>query len=191
MNRILRFAAKRSLLAALALVAAAFLFTPAAHAGVAIENTVVLDPFDPVPPIQFQHWYAGYGCNFGCGRHNNCYDRCERHRCRDNCGRERCNDRCDRDCGDRCERRARCDRDCGRDNCCDNDRAYQPNCTSQRCYDVERWEHRWRDGDRTGQDWYNRGHRERVRSDDKWDGDEKNDSSWRSDDDGPPLEEKH
>lgn len=190
MNRILRFAAKRSLLAALALVAAAFLFSPAAHAGVAIENTVVLDPFDPVPPIQFQHWYAGYGCDNGCGRNYGCYDRCERRpRCYSDCERPRCRDNCRSDCGDRCERRTRCDRDCGRDNnCCDDNRA--SNCVSARCYDVERWEHRWRDGDHSGQDWYTRGHRERVRSDDKWDGDEKNDSSW-NDDDGPPPEEKH
>jgi hypothetical protein len=52
------------------------------YGGVALNNSVLLDPFDPVPEIHFRDG----GCDWGyCGR--DCYHRdCgERFRCRDNC----------------------------------------------------------------------------------------------------------
>ncbi len=200
----------------LILLLAAFGAAPA-QAGVAIENTVVLDPYDPVPSIQFGHWYNGYG--------SGCYDRCGRTRCGDGCHRRtrhHCERDCDRGCGRDCTRETRdCGRDCYRDRCdrddcrkdrcdhdgcrdrCDGDRCHDrcdgdgcgtraSNCTGPNCYDVERYEHRWRDGDRIGQEWYDRGRREREtsgerRGRDKWyDGDKGNDQHWRDYDDPPP-----
>jgi hypothetical protein len=93
------------------------------YAGVPMTNSVILDPFDPVPAIQFEH-----GCYDRCGRH--CHDGCGEYRyCRHDCrwhgwtcahdcyGARHCNDascnlgwwRCDRECRDDAWR---CDHDC-------------------------------------------------------------------------------
>ena len=165
-----------------------------AQAGVAIDNAVMLDPYDPVPPIQFHHWYGGedgwhhhhdrhwvsYRCQGDC--RDGCEDRCE-HGCDRDCGRH---DACDRDCGG-------CDRGCERrDSSCDRDCAPPPMPCGSSCYDAVRWEHRWRAGDRMGQEWYDSGKRERERSGaehgHRWYGHE-NDSDWRDEDgdsDSPP-----
>jgi hypothetical protein len=76
----------RKLLAPLA-VALMCLAAPAAYAGdVAIDNSVRLDPFDPVPQIGFDH-----GCYDECG--HRCEHSCYRHRryrgCEDDCHRAR------------------------------------------------------------------------------------------------------
>ncbi|HVV64604.1 MAG TPA: hypothetical protein VHC42_03990 [Rhizomicrobium sp.] len=47
-------------------LASAFL-TTGARAGVASDDTVLLDPFDPVPEIQFRH-FGGNGCFWTCAR---------------------------------------------------------------------------------------------------------------------------
>lgn len=110
-----------------------------ASAGIAMDNAVVLDPYDPVPPIQFRHWYAGYDCDYGCGHH--CRRSCDRHRyygCRDDCYRR--HDRC-RD--DYCERTA-------------YPRIKLP-CTTGDCYESTRYEHRFRDGDTVHDEWLDRG----------------------------------
>jgi len=196
-----RRAALAKTLLALAAAALAFALAPAGHAGVAIDNAVVLDPFDPTPPIQFEHWYGGYhyyrdGC---CGHYrrgcDGCRDRvaydCDGCGCRDNCG---CRDGCDgyrrdgcceqRDGCDGC--RPRCEGACGTDLV-----GGQP--CDRNCYDAERWEHRWRNGDRMGQEWYDSGRREHQRSADhggrQWYGND-DQGEWRDngddDDSGPP-----
>ncbi|MBV9991425.1 MAG: hypothetical protein JOZ72_09040 [Alphaproteobacteria bacterium] len=90
-----------SAFAALLMLAAA----PAARAQVAVDDSVLLDPFDPVPEIQFRH-FGGDGCWDGCGYgydHDGCRDGCSRHH---RCGRD-CEARwhCDRDCREARERR--------------------------------------------------------------------------------------
>jgi hypothetical protein len=79
-----------SLLVGLAL----FALAPAARAGEPIDDTVLLDPFDPVPEIQFHHLGDCYaGCSFG----RDCYRGCgERYRCYRDCHRH-----CERNCRDR------------------------------------------------------------------------------------------
>ena len=47
-----------------------------------IDNAQLLDPFDPVPQIQFHH-----GCDWGC---RGCVDSCGHHRCWDGCGYRHC-----------------------------------------------------------------------------------------------------
>jgi hypothetical protein len=158
------------LFAALALSLLALLAPTGASAGVATSGAVLLDPFDPVPEIQFRH-YGGYDCNYECGG-GRCDDGCgyhhRRHRgCDDGCYRHT---DCDRDCG----RRDHCDGDCDhhdhcRDHCGDHDgrdgdgdhEAAAPPCTSGHCSDTEHYEHHWRDGDHVGQEYYDRGRRER------------------------------
>jgi hypothetical protein len=44
-----------------------------ARAGVASDDTVLLDPFDPVPEIQFRH-FGGNGCFWACAQH--CWHAC-------------------------------------------------------------------------------------------------------------------
>jgi hypothetical protein len=192
----------RKTLMAMAVAAAGLALGPAAQAGVAIDNAVVLDPFDPVPPIQFQHWYGGerhfhhrYGCD-GC--RERVADNCE-----DGCGRGYRHDGCDRDC-DGSYRRDRCDRGCDRveyrcqGDCRQRDGAAPEPCV-QNCYDAERWEHRWRNGDRIGQEWYDSGSRERQRASDRgdrqWYGKD-DDNDWRDTDDDdssapPPPADNH
>jgi hypothetical protein len=167
------FVKRSGLLGALALLAA-LLAPGGASAGVATSGAVLLDPFDPVPEIQFRH-YGGYGCNYECGGgYNRCDDGCgyRRHhaRCRDACYRHvRCDDACGNGGRDRCDRD--CDHhhdDCDGDDCDhhhhhdgDDRAAEAPPCTSGHCSDTEHYEHHWRDGDHIGQEYYDRGRRER------------------------------
>lgn len=163
-----------TLAGALACLALAIAFPggQGANAGVATSNAVLLDPFDPVPEIQFRH-YGGYGshgdwdCRGPCGRrHAECGGGCEhRSRCADDCERD-CRGDCDRrsDCDEDCRRHMHCEGDCRRD--CDqtcelNHASTAPPCESH-CYDGERWEHRWRNGDRVGREWYDSGSKERT-----------------------------
>jgi hypothetical protein len=193
-----------------------------AEAGVATSGAVLLDPFDPVPEIQFHH-FGGYGCVQGCGGcddcgwyagyRSGCYDSCRPHYRH----RARCDDDCDRGCRDHCRRgcehdcTARCDGDCDRgcdhdcDRGCDHDcnsrcdhycdrgcerdcRVVQEHvCQSARCYDSEHYERRWRDGDRVGQEWLDRGTRERtLPSNGSYGGYYRSEQGWRDDDDAPP-----
>jgi hypothetical protein len=94
-------------LAALLLV---FAFPIEAHAGTAaIDNSVQLDPFNPVPEIQFTR--DGY-CDRDCG---GCRERCGERRCCEH-REHRCVNDCDRgwrDCDHDCRYNAwRCDRGC-------------------------------------------------------------------------------
>ncbi len=69
----------------------------------AINNSVLLNPFDPVPEIRFSR----YGCDDECGDHR-CYRGCgEYRRCWHECDSDR--DHCWRDC----RSGRRCERDCG------------------------------------------------------------------------------
>jgi hypothetical protein len=162
------------------------LWSGEARAGVATSGAVLLDPFDPVPEIQFRHYGGygyGYGCDYGCGGEE-CYDGCYRRRhwnarCYDDCGRTS-------RCGDRCDRHWRCDNDCG-------GRRYATElepCVAGNCYDSERYERRWRNGDRVGREWFDHGRREKIIPTDahpgEWDGHD--DYDWRDhDSDGPPI----
>ena len=77
----------RKLLTLLALtLSLTLLHAPAALAQVAADDTVLLDPFDPVPQIGFHHG----DCDDPCGYHR-CHEGCYRHR-------SRCNDCCGREC---------------------------------------------------------------------------------------------
>ena len=184
-----------------------------ASAGVATSGAVLLDPYDPVPEIQFHH-FGGYGCIEGCGysdcggycgrtasydgcddgcrprhrRHWRCDDDCGRSSCRDNCGHDDCRDRCDRGCEHDCN--TRCDHDCGGGDCGGGDcrTAAAPPCQSERCYNDEHYERRWRDGNHVGQEWMDRGTRERTLQDDHGSagGYYRSGPSWNDDDDPPP-----
>jgi hypothetical protein len=177
--------ARSTILAALGITFLA-LASPA-QAGVATSGAVLLDPFDPVPEIQFRH-FGGYGCAYGCG---GCYDSCGGG-CYDRCGG--CHDGCYRryrrhaDCGDECGRHGRddCDRDC--DNHDGRDGHDAPPCTSAHCYNAEHYERRWRDGDHVGQEWLDRGTREKTLTDDHGDGGWYGHESpeWHDDEDAPP-----
>lgn len=118
---------------------AALLGAAPASAGVAIDDAVMLDPYDPVPPIQFRHWYAGYDCDYGCGHH--CWHSCYRHYdgCHDGCYRDGWRHRCYDDC----------------------ERAEYPRislpCTTGDCYESTRYEHRYRDGDQVRDEWMDKG----------------------------------
>jgi hypothetical protein len=46
----------------------------------AVDNSTLLDPYDPVPEIHF----SDYGCYEGCGYHH-CWHECGDHRCWHNC----------------------------------------------------------------------------------------------------------
>jgi hypothetical protein len=195
--------ARSALLAGLAMLFGAVALP--ASAGVATAGAVLLDPYDPVPEIQFHH-FGGYGCNEGCeysggydgcadGCGRGCHDGCRRHyyrryrhadcddtcyrRRHDDCDRDCRRDRCDHDCGDRDEHDGRYDRD-------DRDAAVP--CTSEHCYDAEHYERRWRDGDHVGQEWLDKGRRERALPGDEhaghWYGHD--DADWREDDNDPP-----
>jgi hypothetical protein len=139
-----------------ALVLAALLMPTAANAGVATYGAVLLDPFNPVPEIQF--------------RHNGCYDGCERRRHRHHYRPYY------RDCDDGgCAQEARYDQS-------PPDGYPQPGYDQtggpvppgggtlehepciDRCHVSEHWERNWRNGDRIGQEWYDKGYRERDTS---------------------------
>ncbi len=105
--------------AVLALMASAGFF--GVRADPAVDNAVQLDPFDPVPEIQFRH-YGGNPCYEHCERHRDCDDGC-RARCDDHCGNNDCRNRdnCDSDCrdgercghdGHDCQDQDRCSQDC-------------------------------------------------------------------------------
>jgi hypothetical protein len=85
------------------------LSAPAAHAQVAAQDSVLLDPFDPVPEIQFRH-FGGNGCWDDCGGYRDC-DGCGG--CREGCGR-RCYNSCytHRRCYEDCYGRVHCERGC-------------------------------------------------------------------------------
>ncbi|HJW39899.1 MAG TPA: hypothetical protein VJ476_01575 [Rhizomicrobium sp.] len=169
--------ARSTILAALGMTFLA-LASPA-QAGVATSGAVLLDPFDPVPEIQFRH-FGGYGCAYGCG---GCYDSCGGG-CHEGCYRHY---RRHADCDDACGRHVRddCDRGCDRDG---HDGRDAPPCTSAHCYNAEHYERRWRDGDRVGQEWLDRGTRERTLTDDRGDGGFYGHESpeWHEDEDAPP-----
>lgn len=179
----LRIAKRSGLLAALGLLFAVLVLPGPAAAGVATAGAVLLDPFDPVPEIQFRH-FGGYGCDTGCGGYERCDEGCGG-RCGDSCGRchqgcvrhSRCGDGCRprNPCEDNCGRHDRCDGDCERadrgDNCdtdCDHGGAPPPDARPPcegRCNVTEHWQRDWRNGGHFGQEWYDRGYRERDSSD--------------------------
>ena len=186
MTHLLLRMAKRSGLIALGFLFAAFVLPGAAMAGVATSGAVLLDPFDPVPEIQFQH-FGGYGCDTGCGGYDRCDDGCgghRRHACEDNCGGHRrhgCDDDCTAarhprhdDCDDGCET-ARHPRHDGCDDGCETasdagppDGAPTPDARPPcegRCNVTEHWQRDWRNGNHFGQEWYDRGYRERDNAD--------------------------
>lgn len=139
--------ANKKIWIAIAALFAVLLGAAPVSAGIAMDDTVVLDPYDPVPPVQFRHWYAGYDCDYGCGH---CWHSCYRHRydgCHDGCY-DRCHDGCYRRDGYRHD----CD-GCGRDG---YPRIDLP-CTTDDCYESTRWEHRFRDGDQVHDEWLDRG----------------------------------
>jgi hypothetical protein len=201
----------RSLLPAAVGLAFAAVFALPAQAGVATAGAVLLDPFDPVPEIQFHH-FGGYGCSDGCGSacdygcgaryDGGCHDGCGRHYyhrrshdCDDGCRRtvrDDCNDDCRRHGhdGDRDghDGRDRHDGDDRREADDDHDGPPPPPpCVSGHCYDAQHWERRWRDGDHVGQQWEDRGTRERtLPQGGHTDGFYGHDYDWRVDDDPPP-----
>jgi hypothetical protein len=70
-----------------------------ASAGVEVDNAILLDPFDPVPAIQFRH-YGGYAWGiYDCG-YRPCGHRRHHHSYRHHCYRD-CYGygRCERHCG--------------------------------------------------------------------------------------------
>jgi len=80
---------KVTLLAASLVLSLVGFAAPASAGDVAIDNSVRLDPFDPVPQIGFRH-----DCEDECGYHR-CHQGCYRHHYRRRCEDESC---CDRDC---------------------------------------------------------------------------------------------
>lgn len=65
------------------LFAALFLTSGLAAYAQPIDNAQLLDPFDPVPQIQFHHGDCDWGCR-------GCVDSCGYHRCWDGCGYRHC-----------------------------------------------------------------------------------------------------
>jgi hypothetical protein len=63
-----------------------------AQAGVEVDNAIMLDPFDPVPEIQFNH-YGGYAWGYGTYHHYG-------HECRWHCRYRHHEDWRDHDAGD-------------------------------------------------------------------------------------------
>jgi len=69
--------------------------TAKTYAQTAVDDSVLLDPFDPVPQIGFHH-----------GEYGDCYDPCGNHHCYRNCGYHRhagCEHDCRRPCEHGCE----------------------------------------------------------------------------------------
>jgi hypothetical protein len=166
------------------------LSAPAARAQVAAQDSVLLDPFDPVPEIQFRH-FGGADCWDDCG-YRDC-DGCGR--CNDGCGRSHCYDRCGR-CSRGCYARPRCRRDCdGRVHCergCRNEGRYDHHdYDRERRFDhdatrVEHDDHRFREDEdrfhndageyeRDDHEWHKRygidGHWDQGPGDQHWDRD--------------------
>jgi hypothetical protein len=119
-----------ALLAACLMVALCFAGAGHAYAGVAIDDSVKLDPFDPVPQIGFHH--------------DGCYDECGRRGCDHECGyRHR---GCERDCyrhswcGAECGSWHCCYKDCGRDEC-RNGWGCETGCRELRRDEIEALEH--------------------------------------------------
>src|SRR5665213_3341307 len=89
-----------------------------AHADdMAINNSVLLNPFDPVPEIRFSR----YGCDDDCG-YRHCYHSCgEVRRCWHDCEGWRCEHECSErpPCWHDCRVGYRCEHDCeyDRDHC--------------------------------------------------------------------------
>ncbi|HEX4861143.1 MAG TPA: hypothetical protein VFV07_07900, partial [Rhizomicrobium sp.] len=110
----------------LALVALALSLTlihaPGARAQVAVDDTVLLDPFDPVPEIQFRH-FGDNGCWDSCGGYDRCHSGCGYHHCYSGCGERHCYRDCyaDRHCEHGCRNWRRCDGDCWRGIGCERD----------------------------------------------------------------------
>jgi hypothetical protein len=101
---------------------------PQAVAGIEVDNAIMLDPFDPVPEIQFRH-YGGYAWGYGCS-YNPCGHRPHYNRCYRDCyGYSRCR----RDCGDRHDG---CRDNCGRHDGCRGDDCYgrDDDCRGDGCY---------------------------------------------------------
>jgi hypothetical protein len=134
------------------------LSAPAAHAQVAAQDSVLLDPFDPVPEIQFRH-FGGNGCWDDCGTRD--CDGCGG--CRERCG---CHSSCARRCYSGCSVRRRCYEDCyGRAHC---ERGCHPSAYRDHGYDRGR---RFdRDADRMEEDHerFRRDAREYERDDRAW-----------------------
>jgi hypothetical protein len=93
-----------------AILAAGVLFAMACLAGnakvyaqTAINDSVLLDPFDPVPQIGFHH-----------GEYGDCYDPCGQRGCYHSCGERRgCEHDCYRHAGCEHDCRRPCEHDCG------------------------------------------------------------------------------
>src|ERR1700749_3380303 len=113
---------------------------PAARAQTAAEESVLLDPFDPVPEIQFRH-FGGDDCWGGCG-----YRRCDgcAYRCYDRCG---CHDGCERRCYRDCYRGEHCYRGCHPRGYTDRERRFDHDANRvERDLDIYRDDHeRFRD----------------------------------------------
>lgn len=190
---------QKNLLRMIGLLALAFIWLghPAqAVAGVEVDNAIMLDPFDPVPEIQFRH-YGGYSWGYGC-------DGCSTHCYYDSCGRRHCYQNCNRvyrdcygysrcgGCRDNCGYRDGCRDRCGYDRCrgdgCYGDRRYDDcrqagcrnwdGCRGDGCYRDGRYDGRdgLRDGGRDGH-W--RDGRDDLRHDD----DRRGDDPWERYDD--------
>ena len=63
-----RFSGFGRILAGLAFVLLWIAAPTGAFAQTAVTDSVLLDPLDPVPQIDFEHW-DGRDCHFGCYRH--------------------------------------------------------------------------------------------------------------------------
>ena len=156
---------------------------PGAHAQVAAQDSALLDPFEPVPEIQFRH-FGGYDCWDNCGRCNDgcrsrCYRGCGRTRCwRDGCGRLHCTRGCRNTTA--YDRGARFDRDAAR--------AERDHYRYRE--DERRFHHDAHEYERDDRDWHARygfdRHDHDGRDDGHWDhhGDWEHDSNW--DGDGRP-----
>lgn len=156
---------------------------PDARAGIASDNAFLLDPFDPVPEIQFRH-HGGYSWGNYCG-YNPCHRR-HYNRCYRNCyGYSRCS----RDCGgyrnecygDRCNRHDGY-RQGGYDGCrgdnCYRERRHDgcrgDGCRDREIYIEKRQERYDEQADRYDDqsEWYERRYMDRRRHDrDRWDHD--------------------
>jgi hypothetical protein len=135
---------------------------PTAHAQVAVQDSVLLDPFDPVPEIQFRH-FGGYDCWDDCG-YRDC-DGCGR--CNDRCGRSRCYSGCARPhCWRDCTGRVHCDRGCRPgaryDGAYDRERRFDHDATrvehdhDRFREDEDRFHHDAHEYERDDQDWHAR-----------------------------------
>ena len=124
--------------------ALAVLSPPAVRAQVAVDDTVLLDPFDPVPEIQFRH-FGDNGCYESCGYRRDCDGCGYRHCWRDGCGRLHCRSNC-------YSRHDRCHQSCWHEIGCErcwDDRAWRFDRDAAR---MERDHRRFNDDIRTYED---------------------------------------